>query len=98
MTRLVRSLAVYGLVLAAFAGNNAWADTTCRARDTFAIQGQILCIPTPEGPRLARCDTVVNVTSWTFLEAPCPRSLSRPDPESGGEEPAPSQAPTSAGD
>ena len=85
-------MAAFSLALAASAGS-AQADTTCRARDVFAMQGQILCIPTPEGPRLARCDTVVNVTSWTFLEKPCPRRLSGPDPRDAEEERTPPLVP-----
>ena len=91
MMRLAPACAVPGLILAAITGD-AQADTTCRARDTFAIQDQILCIPTPEGPRLARCGMVLNVTSWTFLDEPCPPRLSADAPDDVEQKPRPSPA------
>jgi hypothetical protein len=54
----------------------AHADCTCRARGVVAAHGQTVCILTPNGTRLARCDKISNVASWTFLEAPCPQALS----------------------
>jgi hypothetical protein len=36
-----------------------------------ARQGETLCIPTPEGQRMASCGMVLNVSSWTFLTEPC---------------------------
>jgi len=51
----------------------AQADCTCRARGIVAEHGQTLCIRTPDGYRLARCDKVSNVASWTFLENGCPQ-------------------------
>jgi hypothetical protein len=36
-----------------------------------ARQGETLCIPTPEGERMASCGMVLNVSSWTFLAEAC---------------------------
>jgi hypothetical protein len=49
----------------------AFADCTCRAKDVVASQGEVVCLATPQGSRMARCDKVLNNASWTFLEAPC---------------------------
>jgi hypothetical protein len=54
------------------ASRPATADCQCRAAGVIATHGQTLCIPTPNGMRLARCSKVSNVSSWTFLDAPCP--------------------------
>ena len=45
---------------------------TCRAQGTSFALGAVVCLKTPEGPRLARCERVLNNTSWTPLETPCP--------------------------
>ena len=50
----------------------ASADCTCRSRDVVASQGEVVCINTPLGQRLARCDKVLNNSSWTFLQDGCP--------------------------
>ena len=54
----------------------ALADCTCRSRDVVANEGEVVCINTPFGQRLARCDKVLNNSSWTFLQDACP-TLSR---------------------
>jgi hypothetical protein len=63
-------------ILVGAASSPASAECTCRARDSIrALLGETVCIPTSSGPRLARCDQVLNNTSWTFLEAPCPQAM-----------------------
>jgi hypothetical protein len=54
------------------APTNAAANCSCRAPGVTATHGQTLCIRTPEGARLARCEKVSNVSSWRFLNGPCP--------------------------
>ncbi len=54
----------------------ASADCTCRSRDVVASEGEVVCLNTPFGQRLARCDKVLNNSSWTFLQDGCP-ALSR---------------------
>ena len=58
----------------------ALADCTCRARDVVANEGEVVCLNTPLGQRLARCDKVLNNTSWTFLQGTCPITSQRPTP------------------
>jgi hypothetical protein len=62
--------------IAAVIPGRASADCTCRARGLVAEHGQTVCIRTPEGFRLARCDKVSNVASWTFLSGACPQIAS----------------------
>ncbi len=50
----------------------ASAECTCRARNVVAIEGEVVCLNTPLGQRLARCDKVLNNSSWTFLPGACP--------------------------
>jgi hypothetical protein len=50
----------------------ASAECTCRSRDVVASEGEVVCLNTPLGQRLARCDKVLNNTSWTFLQGACP--------------------------
>jgi hypothetical protein len=69
MRPLLLSLA---LLLIEAAHTTAAADCTCRARGVTATHGQTLCIRTPDGTRLARCEKVSNVASWRFLNGPCP--------------------------
>jgi hypothetical protein len=58
----------------------ARADCVCRARDVVATHGQTICIQTPDGARLARCEKVSNVSSWRFLKDSCPvADISQPD-------------------
>lgn len=69
-------LAAAAAILVGAVSSSASADCTCRARDGIrALLGETICIPSSAGPRLARCDQVLNNTSWTFLEAPCPQAL-----------------------
>jgi hypothetical protein len=60
------------LLLVAAAHTTAAAKCTCRARGVTATLGQTVCIPTPQGARLARCGMLSNVASWTFLNRACP--------------------------
>jgi hypothetical protein len=38
-----------------------------------AEQGKTVCIKTAEGYQLARCEMVLNNSSWKFLDKPCDR-------------------------
>jgi len=49
----------------------AHGEPGCRAIGIEARQGETLCIPTPEGERMASCGMVLNVSSWTFLKEAC---------------------------
>ena len=47
-------------------------DCSCRAKDVVAYEGQVVCLSTPNGKRLAVCEKVLNNTSWKFLSEECP--------------------------
>lgn len=47
---------------------------TCRAQGADYQVGALVCLSTPNGSSMARCEMVLNNTSWTFLNAPCPQS------------------------
>lgn len=44
---------------------------TCKHKGGDAKQGEIACIRTSKGQSLARCDMVLNNSSWTILDVPC---------------------------
>ncbi|MCB1384907.1 MAG: hypothetical protein KDJ80_03110 [Nitratireductor sp.] len=54
----------------AFAGPNC----TCRHSGGDVEEGQTACIKGPKGMTMARCERVLNNTSWKMLDAPCPLS------------------------
>ncbi len=58
--------------LPAFAG--ADKPCTCRFKGGEVEQGQTACIKTAKGTSMARCDMVLNNTSWTILNQACPSS------------------------
>ena len=45
---------------------------TCRAEGTSFGLGAVVCMKTPDGPQLVRCERVLNNTSWKPLQTPCP--------------------------
>ena len=73
--------AVFCLTVATVADASPAAaiDCTCRAPGRRVELGATACLPTPNGPRLARCVMDVNITSWQNLDLPCPVS-SAPEP------------------
>lgn len=80
-------LVIFGIVvLGSLPSQVAHADgagipCTCRAAGGASHPvGAIVCLDTPNGPRLAECGRVLNNTSWTFLSAPCPTAR-RPGPQ-----------------
>lgn len=72
---LLTTLALCTLATAVEAGENC----TCRARNVEAQEGQTVCVRTPNGSQMARCEKVLNNTSWRFLGTPCPVSENQPD-------------------
>jgi hypothetical protein len=70
MRKRIGALAL--LALGAVGQTPAEAACTCRGRNVVAREGQTVCLSTPWGARLARCEKAQNVTTWRFLEAPCP--------------------------
>jgi hypothetical protein len=65
-----------GIATALLAGgaSSANADCTCRGPGVVAHHGETVCLHTPTGPRLARCEMMLNNSSWTFLPDPCPEA------------------------
>jgi hypothetical protein len=47
------------------------ADCTCKYEGGDVKQGETACIKTVKGKSLARCEMVLNNTSWTVLDQPC---------------------------
>lgn len=71
-------------LLCAGAPLTAHADPDCRClyAGHYYLAGEVACIRTPAGPRLARCGKVSNMSSWRFSGETCspvagraPRSL-----------------------
>lgn len=46
----------------------------CRGNGAFFEEGQVTCLRTTDGPRLATCGMVLNIMSWKFSDRPCPNS------------------------
>ena len=44
---------------------------TCKYVGGDVKQGDVACIATVKGKSLARCEMVLNNTSWTILNQPC---------------------------
>jgi hypothetical protein len=79
MIRLV-AIAVLGLLFAAVpavaqdATRHADAqgvECTCRAAGRVFRMGETVCLRTPSGDRIAVCEMVLNVTSWTPTSRAC---------------------------
>ncbi len=71
----MRALGLFGvgaLLWSQAASADGPIPCTCRAEGTSFALGAVVCMKTPEGLRLARCERVLNNTSWTPLQAPCP--------------------------
>lgn len=60
------------------------AGCTCRHKDGDIPEGQTACIATPKGMMLARCQKVLNNTSWKVLDSPCPTASLRLPGEKAG--------------
>jgi len=57
----------------------AGGDCKCRFNGGYVGEGQTVCLKTPSGSSLARCEKVLNNTSWTKLNQPCPYASVTPD-------------------
>ena len=51
---------------------SADAICSCKANGQTYELGEIACFTLPSGQKRARCDRVLNNTSWTFLDGDCP--------------------------
>jgi hypothetical protein len=50
----------------------ALPDCYCRTPARLYLEGDMACLATPDGPRLAECGMSVNVMSWMMTDRPCP--------------------------
>jgi len=86
MARTITTVVALGVLALSGTGITAASgEPGCRAIGMEARQGETLCIPTPDGQRMASCGMVLNVSSWTFLTELC-----RPN---GTDDSAPEQQP-----
>jgi len=51
---------------------------SCRYQGEKYGLGTVVCLSTPSGQRLARCEMMLNNTSWKFLSDGCPLTLQTP--------------------
>jgi hypothetical protein len=76
----------------------AAADCRCRGSDgTIFQQGELACIKTPKGLRLARCEMVLNNSSWTVVRDDCPSAMATPVPRFAALQEAIATAPRATG-
>ena len=78
---VIGTAALAALTVPALAGQNGIACRCLYQGKTFE-QGETVCIRVDGRSRLARCDMVLNNSSWTFLTARngCPTALMSPLP------------------
>ena len=55
---------------------------TCRYRGQDFHLGEVICLSTSGGPRIAQCEMALNNTSWTITEGPCPTVQAPASPSS----------------
>lgn len=61
------------VLFAAIAGvSHAGENCTCRGNGRDIPEGQTVCLKTASGMKLARCERVLNNTSWKILDTDCP--------------------------
>lgn len=53
---------------------SAFADCKCLANGRVYNHGQLACLKLPNGEQLARCDMVLNNSSWKKVRDGCPVS------------------------
>lgn len=80
--RIVAIVLIGGLVLGLSplvpgAVSSAAADCRCVYAGRYYNAGELACIKTANGPRLARCGQVSNLSSWKFTADRCGPSARR---------------------
>ncbi len=69
---------VFAALVLAAGSALAGPDCKCRSNGEVFVQGEHTCIKTNQGFRLARCDMVLNNTSWVVVGDSCPLSSLSP--------------------
>lgn len=64
-------LVLLAIAAPAFAGEKC----VCRANGKNFEEGQVTCFRLPSGMKLARCERVLNNTSWKMLGDGCPSAV-----------------------
>ncbi|MDG4874428.1 hypothetical protein P9273_04850 [Mesorhizobium sp. WSM4935] len=82
-----------GLAFALAAPTLALAAPTCLANGKSFNLGETACLTLNGESHLARCDMVLNNTSWTKIKDECPGDAPKPHPTSIST-PAPGPTPT----
>ncbi|WP_421849096.1 hypothetical protein [Oricola sp.] len=77
IARTLKLLAIASLAVAPVSAH-AGEDCTCRGNGKDVAEGQTICLKTAAGPKLARCERVLNNTSWKILDTDCPLARSTP--------------------
>ena len=74
MTHLnkIAGLVVFGAMILTSTQVFAGPNCTCRYKGGEVNEGQTACLKTSSGSTLARCERVLNNTSWKMLEQACP--------------------------
>ena len=67
-----------GLAFAMVAPAAALADQECLANGKSYQLGQVACLTVSDQSHMARCDLVLNNTSWTKIDDSCPDSTMKP--------------------
>ena len=75
-------LALFFFTVAALAPGGAFAEHKCQClyQGKKFEQGEFVCIRVDGATRLARCDMLLNNSSWTFLKGGCPTARLAPAP------------------
>jgi hypothetical protein len=60
-------------------GQSAAAQCSCISPEGRVKEGETACISSVNGRTLARCEKVLNVTSWKLLDEACPQEQSLQD-------------------
>ena len=55
-------------------------ECRCLYQGKFFSQGETVCIRVDGRAKLARCDMMLNNSSWTFLKSGCPSAMMTPVP------------------
>lgn len=70
--RTVACIATLGSLLLVAQPARSADNCTCRGNDRDIPVGETVCLKTASGGKLARCETVLNNTSWKILAPDCP--------------------------